>query len=108
MRTPKERKEFHIESLHIPLDELSERQNEIPQDKKLLVYCKSGVRSAHAIAILKENSFKNKMIKSGNPSQDDKKNTIIENLRKKDNAKSSYFTIFENKDNKDKNNSLFK
>jgi len=48
------------------------------------------------------------MIKSGNPSQDDKKNTIIENLRKKDNAKSSYFTIFENKDNKDKNNSLFK
>ena len=62
VRTPKERNEFHIESLHIPLDELSERQNEIPQDKKLLVYCKSGVRSAHAIAILKENSFKNELV----------------------------------------------
>ena len=62
VRTPKERNEFHIKSFHIPLNDLSERHHEISQDKKLLVYCKSGVRSAHAIAILQENGFKNELV----------------------------------------------
>ena len=62
VRTPKERNEFHIKSFHIPLNDLSERHHEISQDKKLLVYCKSGVRSASAIEILQENGFKNELV----------------------------------------------
>jgi len=44
------------------LNDLSERHHEISQDKKLLVYCKSGVRSASAIEILQENGFKNELV----------------------------------------------
>lgn len=62
VRTLDEREEFHIKSLHIPLNELTERHHEISQDKKLLVYCKSGVRSAYAIAMLQENGFKNELV----------------------------------------------
>lgn len=45
VRSQIERDEFHIASIHIPLDELSERFHEIPNNKNLLVFCKSGIRS---------------------------------------------------------------
>jgi adenylyltransferase/sulfurtransferase len=62
VRTQSERNDFHINGMHIPLDELSERLLEIPQDKKLLVYCKSGVRSKLAIDFLQKNGFENTLV----------------------------------------------
>jgi adenylyltransferase/sulfurtransferase len=61
VRTQDERDEFHILSIHIPLDELSKRYHELPGDKKLLIYCKSGSRSKIAIDILKNKDFKNEL-----------------------------------------------
>ncbi len=57
VRTDLEREIDHIGGFHIPLDELEERYNEIPQDKPLVVYCKSGMRSQAAIDLLYDNNF---------------------------------------------------
>ena len=43
--------------LQIPLSELEERMNELPTDKKLLMACRSGNRSAKAIKILAANGY---------------------------------------------------
>lgn len=58
VRTLAERHKYAIDSVHIPLDELSKRLHEIPTDKDLLVYCKSGVRSKLVIEKLREGGFK--------------------------------------------------
>lgn len=52
-----EREAIKLDSIHIPLDELEERWRELPLDKSLLVFCKSGVRSQKAIEILREKGF---------------------------------------------------
>ncbi len=39
--------------LQIPLDEISKKTNLISRSKKVIVFCKSGMRSSHAIKILK-------------------------------------------------------
>ena len=52
-----ERDEFNIGGQHIPLAELSSRIGEVCIDKVLIVYCKSGVRSANAITVLSQNNF---------------------------------------------------
>jgi adenylyltransferase/sulfurtransferase len=57
VRTYKERAENHIGGLHIPLDEISKRINEIPKNQNLVVYCKSGKRSLAAIQILTKNGW---------------------------------------------------
>lgn len=57
VRTQTERDANYMNSIHIPLDELSERYYEIPDNKNLLVFCQSGVRSKSAIRILKEKGF---------------------------------------------------
>ncbi len=44
--------------LLIPVKELSNRLNEIPKDKKIIVYCKSGVRSKTACEILSAEGWK--------------------------------------------------
>ncbi|PCJ97132.1 MAG: dinucleotide-utilizing protein [Flavobacteriaceae bacterium] len=62
VRTFEEREQDHIGGLHIPLGELEDRQVEISTDKKLLVYCKSGMRSKAAIKILEDFDFKNDLI----------------------------------------------
>lgn len=62
VRTQVERDEHYIESVHIPLDELPKRYTEIPDDKDLVVFCKSGVRSKLAINILQSNGFKKKLV----------------------------------------------
>lgn len=62
VRTQMERDEFHINSIHIPLNELPQRLQEIPQNKNLLIYCKSGIRSKIAIEILQNNNFKMELI----------------------------------------------
>ncbi|MEJ7860927.1 MAG: molybdopterin-synthase adenylyltransferase MoeB [Pyrinomonadaceae bacterium] len=45
----------------IPLGEIVKRANEIDSDKTIVVHCKGGVRSAKAIAALKENGFAGKL-----------------------------------------------
>ncbi|WAC01263.1 molybdopterin-synthase adenylyltransferase MoeB [Lacinutrix neustonica] len=62
VRTQREREECHIKSIHIPLAELALRVGEIPQDKSLLVFCKSGVRGKLAIEILQNKGFKETLV----------------------------------------------
>lgn len=45
------------DSRHIPLGELTSRAAELPRDRDLVVYCKSGQRSAHAVAWLRDQGF---------------------------------------------------
>lgn len=62
VRTQDERNVYSIESVHIPLLELSNRYHEIPGDKNLLVFCKSGLRSKMAIKILKKKGFEKELV----------------------------------------------
>lgn len=62
VRTYEEREQQHIGGLHIPLDELEERYHEIPLDKSLIVYCKSGRRSEAAITLLLDTNFEKPLI----------------------------------------------
>ena len=48
--------------MHIPLDELPKRHTEIPDNKDLLVFYKSGARSKAAINILQSNRFKKELV----------------------------------------------
>lgn len=41
----------------IPLGELPKRLSELPKDEDIIVHCKSGVRSAKAVNLLRENGF---------------------------------------------------
>lgn len=72
VRTLAERHDYSIESLHIPLNELDKRLDEIPKNKALLVYCKSGIRSKAAIEILNKNNFSKQTVnlKGGLPKLD--------------------------------------
>ncbi len=59
VRTQEEYDVGHIKnSTLIPVQVLDKRLNELPRDKKILVYCKSGSRSAQASQILVNNGFK--------------------------------------------------
>src|SRR5699024_3498138 len=57
------REDFEFELGHIkgakliPLNELDERLDELPEDEKLYVYCKGGGRSAQAVQLLKHHGF---------------------------------------------------
>ncbi|XRO77672.1 methyl-accepting chemotaxis protein [Methanocaldococcus sp. 10A] len=44
-------------SIHIPINELKDRLNEIPKDKKIVVYCKLGFTSPGGYMILKEHGY---------------------------------------------------
>lgn len=57
VRTYEEFEEFNVGGYHIPLDELEERMGELPNSKQMVVCCASGIRSAKAIELLKENYF---------------------------------------------------
>ncbi|MEA1974410.1 MAG: FAD-dependent oxidoreductase [Bacillota bacterium] len=46
-------------SIHIPLDDLRNRLNELDKDKKIIAYCAIGVRGYIAARILMQNGFKN-------------------------------------------------
>lgn len=62
VRTQIERDELYIKSIHIPLNELPKRIQEIPNNKKLLVFCASGERSKAAIELLRNKGFKQELI----------------------------------------------
>lgn len=60
VRTRGEWDQFHInKAIHIPLDELDRRKNELKkyEGKKLIVYCRSGSRSSSATRILTSAGF---------------------------------------------------
>jgi molybdopterin/thiamine biosynthesis adenylyltransferase/rhodanese-related sulfurtransferase len=57
-----ERAQYHIGGQHIPLNELLERTVEVYENKVLVVYCKSGIRSKKAIDILIANSYNSALL----------------------------------------------
>lgn len=59
VRTQEEYDAGHISgSTLIPVEVIGTRLDEIPKDRKILVYCRSGRRSADASQILIDNGFK--------------------------------------------------
>jgi len=60
VREPHEQIISRIEgAVLIPLGELEHRTAELPRDKRILVHCKSGGRSARAVSLLREEGFEN-------------------------------------------------
>lgn len=58
VRTQDEYNKGHLDkALFIPVEELGERIVELPTDKPIIVYCRSGIRSRIAAEILIENEF---------------------------------------------------
>jgi NADPH-dependent 2,4-dienoyl-CoA reductase/sulfur reductase-like enzyme/rhodanese-related sulfurtransferase len=53
------------EAVNIPLGELRSRLDELPRDKEINVFCRSGQRSYYATRILLQNGFKVKNISGG-------------------------------------------
>mgnify|MGYP003291722819 CR=1 FL=1 len=57
----REQNEYEIVSIPgatlIPLDTLPDHLAELPQTEPVVLYCKSGVRSAEALALLKQSGF---------------------------------------------------
>jgi len=45
-------------SIHIPLEELRNRLSELPRDKEIIAYCRSGQRSYYACRILTQRGYK--------------------------------------------------
>lgn len=59
VRTPMEYERGHIDgAFNIPVDELRERLEEVPKDKKVVAYCKVGLRGYIACRILSQNGIK--------------------------------------------------
>lgn len=60
VREPSEYQESRIEGATlIPLGDLPNRLSELPKDRPIVVYCRSGHRSGMATSYLIENGFKN-------------------------------------------------
>jgi rhodanese-related sulfurtransferase len=59
VRRPDERgKGFIPGSMHIPLDEVRRRLDELSRDRKILAYCRTGQRSYNATRILSQHGFR--------------------------------------------------
>jgi hydroxyacylglutathione hydrolase len=60
IRTPAEYRDGHIPGVvNIPLDELEKRLSEIPKDKKVVLICRTGNRSAQGTKMLRSKGFAN-------------------------------------------------
>ncbi len=57
VREPHEFAAFNIQGYLIPLAELLQRLNEIPKNKPIVVYCRSGKRSDMAGQLLKSQGY---------------------------------------------------
>ncbi|MCY9657502.1 rhodanese-like domain-containing protein [Paenibacillus chondroitinus] len=58
VREPGEVKQGYIPgAINIPLSKLKQRVGEIPKNKHVYLYCRSGMRSKQAARILKKNDF---------------------------------------------------
>lgn len=68
VRTDPERKKGHIKgSVHIPLNQLRQRQQELEKykSKEIVCYCKSGNRSLNAAVFLQKHGFNASNLKGG-------------------------------------------
>ena len=60
VRTPAEYQEGHIPGVaNIPLDELEKRMGEVPKDKKVVLICRTGNRSAQGTKLLRGKGLNN-------------------------------------------------
>ena len=59
VRQPYEREIYHIGGELIPLADIEASINTLDKQKPVIIYCKSGVRSLHALRIFVEAGFKN-------------------------------------------------
>ena len=60
VRTPAEYRDGHIPGVaNIPLDELEKRMGEVPKDKKVVLICRTGNRSAQGTKLLRSKGFSN-------------------------------------------------
>ncbi len=60
VREPHEYKSGHIPgSINIPLSQIKSRLNEIPEDKEVILYCRSGMRSRQAAKVVSKKNVKN-------------------------------------------------
>ena len=58
VRTDRERQAGHLEGdVHIPVDDLRARLGELPRDRPIAIYCRSGFRGHLATRTLKESGF---------------------------------------------------
>ena len=55
----------HMPVLHIPIDEITDRVNEIPKDKTVGIFCSSGVRSTMVYLYLRTLGFENVRVIEG-------------------------------------------
>lgn len=59
VREPGEYRSGYIPgAVNIPLSQLKHRLDELPKDRSLLLYCRSGMRSKNAARILSKNGYK--------------------------------------------------
>ena len=60
IRTPAEVAQAAIpNAVHVPMHLLPLRMNEMPKDKDVVLYCRSGARSYHACTFLAQQGFDN-------------------------------------------------
>jgi len=59
VRNPDEHAAFNIGGHLIPLNVLPESLDQIPQDKSIVIYCRSGHRSQLALEFLQQRGFQN-------------------------------------------------
>ena len=61
VREDYERAEFNVGGIHVPLGQLSMSMDKLTpyKDDEIIVYCRSGKRSAMAQELLKQSGFKN-------------------------------------------------
>lgn len=58
VRTDDEFRAGHVQGArNIPVHEIEQRMSEIPKDRKVVVYCRSGGRSASAAAALQRRGY---------------------------------------------------
>ncbi len=58
VRTPQEFKEKHIVgAINLPIEEIMKGKINLPKDKELVLYCRSGSRSATCAKVLKEQGW---------------------------------------------------
>lgn len=67
VRTPQERQTLgqYPDALHIPVDELRSRLNEIPKDKEILIGCQSGLRGHVAYRLLTQHGYRARNLTGG-------------------------------------------
>ena len=65
VRDKNEHDAFNLGGLHVPLNELKQRLDELPSNKKIVTYCQSGVRSSAATQLLRQANLDSMSVKGG-------------------------------------------